>query len=287
MTKEEAFEAGQKLKEKASKKGNGAGSTVSEAEDFRKSLNPASSVDHVVAVLSGKGGVGKSLVCSLLASELSRMGYEVGIMDADITGPSIPRAFGLSSHVTVTEDNLMLPPVTETGIKVISANLLLEHEEDPVIVRGPVIAGMVTQFWTDTDWGHLDYMIIDMPPGTGDVPLTVFQSLSAEYAVVVTSPQELAAMVVKKAVNMAEKMNIRLLGVVENMSYFVCPDCGKEHRVFGDSHIDEITASHGLSVLSRIPVDPVISAMVDSGRAYDIDPRYIQGVVKALRETGK
>ncbi|MCR5304277.1 MAG: Mrp/NBP35 family ATP-binding protein [Lachnospiraceae bacterium] len=256
-------------------------------EDFRKDLSPGSSVDHVVAVLSGKGGVGKSLVCALMASELRRMGYEVAVMDADITGPSIPKAFGVKGPVTLTQENLMLPPQSETGIKMLSSNLLLGKEEDPVIVRGPVIAGMVTQFWTDTDWGHVDYMLIDMPPGTGDVPLTVFQSLPAEYAVMVTSPQELAAMVVKKAVNMANKMDIDLLGVVENMSYYVCPDCGKQHQVFGPSHIEEISAGYGLSVLSRIPIDPEISKMVDNGNVYDIDPGYIRDTVKALLDAEK
>ncbi len=283
MTKEEAFEAGQKLKAKA---GNNDASHMS-MEDFRKDLSPGSSVDHVVAVLSGKGGVGKSLVCALMASELRRMGYEVAVMDADITGPSIPKAFGVKGPVTLTQENLMLPPQSETGIKMLSSNLLLGKEEDPVIVRGPVIAGMVTQFWTDTDWGHVDYMLIDMPPGTGDVPLTVFQSLPAEYAVMVTSPQELAAMVVKKAVNMANKMDIDLLGVVENMSYYVCPDCGKQHQVFGPSHIEEISAGYGLSVLSRIPIDPEISKMVDNGNVYDIDPGYIRDTVKALLDAEK
>ncbi len=280
MTKEEAFEAGQRLKEKASKGGDDH--SRMEPEDFRKSLNPKSSVKHVVAVLSGKGGVGKSLVCALLASQLRRMGYEVGVMDADITGPSIPKAFGVKGSVALSQDNLMIPPVSGTGIKLMSSNLLLDQEDAPVIVRGPVIAGMVTQFWTDTDWGHLDYMLIDMPPGTGDVPLTVFQSLPVDCAIVVTSPQELASMVVKKAVNMAEKMNIDLLGVIENMSYYVCPDCGKTHSVFGETHIAEITEMYGLKLLSRIPIDPEISSLIDSGRAYDIDPSCIEVAAKEL-----
>lgn len=277
MTKEEAFEAGRKLREKSTKD-----KTNMTKEDFAASLSPVSTVDHVIAVLSGKGGVGKSLVCALLSSELRRMGYEVGIMDADITGPSIPKAFGVNANIALSQDNLMIPPESENGIKILSSNLLLDQEDAPVIVRGPVIAGMVTQFWTDTDWGHVDYMIIDMPPGTGDVPLTVFQSLPVECAIVVTSPQELASMVVKKAVNMAGKMDVKLLGVIENMSYFKCPDCGREHKLFGDSHLSEITEQYGLKVLSRIPVDPEISALIDTGRAYDIDPSFIQDTVRAL-----
>ena len=244
--------------------GETCSSRTQEQTSFIEKLNPASSVKKVIGVVSGKGGVGKSLVTSMLAVKMNSKGYRTAILDADITGPSIPKAFGIDGGVGMT-GNLMVPAVTSTGIQVMSANLLLDHETDPVIWRGPVIAGAVKQFWSETLWENIDYMFVDMPPGTGDVPLTVFQSLPVDGIVIVTSPQELVSMIVSKAVNMARKMDIPILGVVENMSYLECPDCGKRISVFGESHIDEIAAEHGIPVLAKIPIRPEIARMVDQG----------------------
>ena len=221
-------------------------------------------VKKVIGVVSGKGGVGKSMVTALLAVGARRMGLETAVLDADITGPSIPKAFGLKDKAYGSEDGIF-PAQTKTGIKAMSLNLLLENDTDPVVWRGPIIAGTVKQFWTDVLWGECDIMFIDMPPGTGDVPLTVFQSLPVDGIVIVTSPQELVSMIVSKAVNMARKMDIPILGVVENMSYLECPDCGKRISVFGESHIDEIAAEHGIPVLAKIPIRPEIARMVDQG----------------------
>ncbi|MBO7292985.1 MAG: Mrp/NBP35 family ATP-binding protein, partial [Clostridia bacterium] len=202
--------------------------------------NPGSHIKKIIAVVSGKGGVGKSSVTTMLAVAMRRRGYSVGIMDADVTGPSIPKAFGLHTGTIVGDENGMIPAETESGIRVMSVNLLVEEEEKPVVWRGPVIAGVITQFYTDVSWGELDYLFIDMPPGTGDVPLTVFQSIPLDGIVIVTSPQELVSMIVQKALTMAEMMSVPVLGLVENFSYFICPDCGREHRVFGESHIDAV-----------------------------------------------
>ncbi len=226
--------------------------------------NPLSDVKHVIGVVSGKGGVGKSLVTSLLAVNFARQDYKVGILDADITGPSIPKIFGVHSDVEGNEHGL-IPPRTATGIDIMSVNLLLDDEKKPVIWRGPVIAGTVKQFWTDVIWDKRDFLFVDCPPGTGDVPLTVFQSLPLSGIVIVSSPQELVSMIVAKAVNMAKMMNIPVLGVVENMSYVKCPDCGKELKVFGDSHIEEVTDEMGLDLLGRIPLDPKLAALCDRG----------------------
>ena len=235
-----------------------------EENDFRAKLNNYSSVKKVVAVLSGKGGVGKSLVTSLLAVNAMRNGDHVAILDADITGPSIPNAFGV--HEKATGSDIGIFPVTsKLGVDMMSINLLLEHETDPVVWRGPIIAGTVKQFWTDVIWKDVDIMFIDMPPGTGDVPLTVFQSLPIDGVVVVTSPQELVGMVVQKAVNMANMMNIPVLGVVENYSYFECPDCGKQHKLFGESHIEKIAAENGVKTVCRIPINPKLAAACDAG----------------------
>ena len=243
------------------------GSRTSEPQSFLEKLNPASSVKKVIGVVSGKGGVGKSLVTSLMACRMRATGARVGILDADITGPSIPRAFGIHDGVTVTPDGkLLVPAVSSTGVEVISSNMLLENETDPVIWRGPVIAGAVKQFWSDVIWGELDYLFVDMPPGTGDVPLTVFQSLPLAGIVIVTSPQELVSMIVTKAVKMAEMMNVPVLGIVENMSYFVCPDCGKKHFLFGTSHIEKVAAEHGISVIDYLPLDPKMAALCDEGK---------------------
>ena len=240
-------------------------------EDFRAELNKDSKVKHVIGVVSGKGGVGKSLVTSMLAVYTRAKGYKVGILDADITGPSIPKAFGIDSHIGVTEDGKMVPATSSTGIDIISSNLLLDNETDPIIWRGPVIAGALKQFWSETVWQDIDYMFVDMPPGTGDVPLTVFQSLPVDGIIIVTSPQELVSMIVAKAVNMAEQMDVPILGLVENMSYFTCPDCGKEHSIFGESHIDEIAKEYKLKVLARIPINPDVARDIDAGKAEYID----------------
>ena len=231
----------------------------------KDAANAASNVGHIVAVVSGKGGVGKSLVTSMLAVHLSRQGYRVGILDADITGPSIPKSFGVYDSVEGDEEGNMLPPQSTTGIKIMSVNLMLEDETRPVVWRGSLIAGTVRQFWTDTAWGDLDYLLVDCPPGTGDVPLTVFQSLPIDGAVIVASPQELVGMIVKKAANMADMMNIPVLGLVENMSYIKCPDCGKEIKIFGESHIDEIAAEFGYELLAKVPIDPEVASYVDKG----------------------
>lgn len=228
-------------------------------------LNKHSSVKKVIGVVSGKGGVGKSLVTSMLAVEMNRKGYKTAILDADITGPSIPKIFGVNKKRAVGSEEGILPVPTNTGIDIMSVNFLLENETDPVVWRGPVIAGTVKQFWRDVVWSNVDYMFVDMPPGTGDVALTVFQSLPLDGIVIVTSPQELVSMIVEKAVKMADMMNIPILGIVENMSYFQCPDCGKQHKIFGESNIDEIAAKHGTKVLAKLPVDPELAMLADKG----------------------
>ena len=233
-------------------------------QDLHEKLNELSSVKKVIAVVSGKGGVGKSLVTSAMAVEMSRRGHKTAILDADITGPSIPKAFGLKERAKGNDFGI-IPETTKTGIDIMSINLLLEHNTDPVVWRGPVISGTVKQFWTDVIWKDVDYMFVDMPPGTGDVPLTVFQSLPLDGIIVVASPQELVGMIVEKAVKMAELMNVPILGLVENMSYFKCPDCGKEHKIFGDSHIDEIAEKFGTRVLAKVPIDPDLRKSVDTG----------------------
>lgn len=246
--------------------GQECSSRTAERTSFLEPLNPASSVKKVIGIVSGKGGVGKSLVTSLLAVGTNSKGKRTAILDADITGPSIPKAFGLGTDgLSVTEGNLMVPATTSTGIQIMSANLLLDKDTDPVIWRGPVIAGAVKQFWQETLWENIDYMFVDMPPGTGDVPLTVFQSLPVDGIVIVTSPQELVSMIVAKAVNMAKKMNVPILGLVENMSYLECPDCGKKISIFGESHIDEIAEEFNLPVLAKLPIDPQIAEHVDQG----------------------
>ena len=237
----------------------------SKKESMFEPINPMSMVGKVIGVVSGKGGVGKSLVTELAAVELRRRGLSVGIMDADVTGPSIPKAFGLSGVCEVAPLGGILPKETKTGIKVMSVNLLLEDITSPVVWRGPVIAGTVKQFWTDVIWGDLDCMLIDCPPGTGDVPLTIFQSIPLDGIIVVTSPQDLVSMIVAKAVNMAKLMNIPIVGIVENMSYVECPDCGKRISVFGESKIDEVAKSFGLPVLAKLPMSPAFSAMCDAG----------------------
>ncbi|MGN0159707.1 MAG: P-loop NTPase [Brotaphodocola sp.] len=246
--------------------GETCSSRTADRTSFLEPLNPASSVKKVIGIVSGKGGVGKSLVTSLMAVKMNSLGKHTAILDADITGPSIPKAFGLGTDgISVTQDGLMVPPTTATGIDIMSANLLLDKETDPVIWRGPVIAGAVKQFWQEALWENVDYMFVDMPPGTGDVPLTVFQSLPIDGIIIVTSPQDLVSMIVAKAVNMAKKMNIPIIGLVENMSYLECPDCGKKISVFGESHIDEVADELDLTVLAKLPIDPEIAQNVDAG----------------------
>ena len=245
--------------------------------------NPLSNVKKVIGIVSGKGGVGKSLVTSLLAVGKAREGKNVAILDADITGPSIPRAFGIRGTVE-GDANGIYPRQSNMGIKIVSSNLLLDDETDPVIWRGPVIAGMVKQFWTDVVWDDVDFMFVDMPPGTGDVPLTVFQSLPVDGIVVVASPQELVSMIVAKAVNMAEMMKVPMLGIVENMSYIVCPDCGKKISVFGESHVDEVAAKHGLPVLAKCPIDPQLAACSDAGMIEAYPGQYLEGAADACEK---
>ena len=227
--------------------------------------NKASNVKKVIGVVSGKGGVGKSLVTSMMAVTMQRRGYKSAILDADITGPSIPRAFGLKCASVVGTELGMLPAMTKTGIEVMSLNLLVDDETKPVVWRGPVIAGTVKQFWSDVVWNEVDYMFVDMPPGTGDVPLTVFQSLPLDGIVIVTSPQELVSMIVEKAVNMASLMDVNVLGLVENYSYIVCPDCGKVIRPYGESHIEKLAESYGTNVLAQLPIDPELASLCDKG----------------------
>lgn len=250
-------------------------------ESLLAQANPGSHVKKVIAVVSGKGGVGKSTVTSLLAIAMQRKGYKVGILDADITGPSIPRAFQVHEHPTVEKETLY-PVVSKTGIKIMSVNLLLEHETDPVLWRGPILGGAVQQFWTDVAWGDVDYLFVDMPPGTGDVPLTVFQSLPIDGAIVVTSPQDLVSMIVEKAVKMLRAMDIPVLGFVENYSYLLCPDCGKKIEVFGKSHLAEIAASYGFPVLSQLPIDPAVTEAADRGQIETLDTAALEGAVKVL-----
>ena len=223
-----------------------------------------SNVKKVIGVVSGKGGVGKSLVTSLLSVAMQRKGYRVGILDADITGPSIPKAFGLKERAMGTDTGIF-PVTTKTGIEVMSINLLLDNDTDPVVWRGPVIAGAVKQFWSEVLWDDVEFMYVDMPPGTGDVPLTVFQSLPLSGIVIVTSPQELVSMIVEKAVKMAGLMNVPVLGMVENMSFFRCPDCGKEYSIFGESHIEQVAAAHGITRIAKLPINPKVAAAVDAG----------------------
>ncbi len=233
-------------------------------KSFLEKPHELSHIKKVIAVVSGKGGVGKSLVTSMLSVTMNRREHKTAVLDADITGPSIPKAFGLKEKATGNELGLF-PVKTKTDIGVMSVNLLLENESDPVVWRGPVIAGTVKQFWTDVIWGDVDYMFVDMPPGTGDVPLTVFQSLPVDGIVIVTSPQELVEMIVDKAVKMADMMNIPILGIVQNMSYFECPDCGKKHYIFGDGNIEKIAESHGIDTVSKLPINPDLARNCDSG----------------------
>ena len=250
-------------------------------ESLLAEANPQSHVKKVIAVVSGKGGVGKSTVTSMLAVGMQKLGLKTAILDADITGPSVPKAFGLHGEIQASEEG-MVPAETESGIKVMSINLLLPEETDPVLWRGPILAGAVKQFWTDVCWGDVDCLFVDMPPGTGDVGLTVFQSLPIDGIVVVTSPQDLVSMIVSKAVKMARMMNVPIYGFVENYSYFRCPDCGKTHKIFGESKLDEIALSYSLPVLARLPIDPDTARLFDTGRMEDANLDDIAAAVTLL-----
>ena len=253
-------------------------------ESLLAELNPNASVKKVIAVVSGKGGVGKSTVTSMLAVAMARRGKRVGILDADITGPSAPTAFGVTECQGADESGLY-PALTRTGIQVMSINLLLDNPADPVVWRGPVIAGAVKQFWTDVIWENVDYLFVDMPPGTGDVPLTVFQSLPVDGVIIVTSPQDLVSMIVAKAVKMANMMHIPVLGFVENYSYLRCPDCGKKISVFGKSHLDEIAAQFDLPILARLPIDPAVAEAYDNGQMETVNTEALSAAVEAIEKT--
>lgn len=252
-------------------------------KDLHEAPNELSEIRHVIAVVSGKGGVGKSLVTGLLSEAMSRKGFHVGIMDADITGPSIPKMFGVTAEICGSEKGAY-PVASSGGIDIVSMNLLLEHGSDPVIWRGPVLSGVVKQFWQDFIWNDIDYMFIDMPPGTGDVPLTVMQSIKLDGIVIVTSPQELVSMIVEKAVKMASALKVPILGLVENMSYFKCPDCGKKHEIFGKSHLEEIAGQYKLNVLGRIPIDPLLAAECDAGQIETLENIYLQAAADKIAE---
>lgn len=252
-------------------------------QSFQVEPNPFTVVKKVIGVVSGKGGVGKSLVTASLANAMREKGYEVGILDADITGPSIPKMYGLHGPLSATDEGIF-PAEAENGVKVMSVNLIMPNEEDPVIWRGPIIANTVKQFWQEVMWGDLDFLFVDMPPGTGDVPLTVFQSLPVDGIVIVTSPQDLVQLIVKKAYNMASAMNIPVLGIVENYSYLKCPDCGKEIRVFGESHIDEAAKELNLSVLGKMPIEPAFAALSDQGKFAEAKNEYLSAAAFKLEE---
>lgn len=253
------------------------------AESMLEKPHKDSRIGKVIGVVSGKGGVGKSMTSSMLAVNLQRKGYQTAIMDADITGPSIPKAFGITDHAMGT-DTALFPCLSKTGIQTMSVNLLLEDTGDPVIWRGPVIAGTVKQFWTDVVWSDVDYMVVDMPPGTGDVPLTVFQSIPVDGIIIVTSPQELVSMIVGKAVRMAKMMNIPILGIIENMSYVECPDCGKKIEIFGKSHVEEVAAQYNLPVLGRIPMTAEIAAASDAGAVEDLEGDWFTDAIAAIEK---
>lgn len=271
--------------ESCSSCGEGCSSCSSCGGNEQQSLlveqNVFSNIKKVIAVVSGKGGVGKSLVTSLMSVAMHQKGKKVAVLDADITGPSIPKMFGKKDMAKATEAGI-LPVESQTGIELMSVNFLLEDETMPVLWRGPVISGVVTQFWQDVIWGDIDYMFVDMPPGTGDVALTVFQSLPIDGIIVVTSPQELVGMIVEKAVNMANMMNVPILGLVENMSYYKCDDCGKEHKIFGESHIDEIAKKYNINVVSKLPIKPEIASAADAGTIEKVDTSDLADIIESI-----
>lgn len=264
--------------------GSNCGS-AQQPESLLAQANPHSNVKKVIAVVSGKGGVGKSTVTAMLAMAMQQRGRKVGILDADITGPSMAKAFNVHACSGASEEGLY-PALTENGTQVMSINLLLDNETDPVLWRGPIVAGTVKQFWSEVIWEDADYLFVDMPPGTGDVPLTVFQSLPVDGVIIVTSPQQLVSMIVAKAVNMANMMQIPVLGLVENYSYFQCPDCGKQHEIFGKSHIDEIALQYHLPVLARLPIDPSVAQKMDDGAAEQLPTADLQAAVETILQLG-
>ena len=250
-------------------------------QSMQAAMNAMSNVKHVIGIVSGKGGVGKSFVTASLANRMAKKGYKVGILDADITGPSIPKMYGLKGAAQANDSGIF-PMETKNGIKVMSINLLLPTEDTPVIWRGPILGNMVKQFWTDVIWGDVDYLFVDMPPGTGDVPLTVFQSIPVDGIVIVTSPQDLVSMIVKKACKMAKLMNVPIVGIVENMSYLVCPDCGKKIEIFGKSKLEDVAAETGLPILGRMPIDPNLAALCDEGKIDQMPTEYLSEAVDQL-----
>ncbi len=258
-------------------------SSRKEPESLIEKPHELSNIKKVIGVVSGKGGVGKSLVTTLLAVSMQRKGYKTAILDADITGPSIPKAFGIKEKAMGTETGI-IPCRTKTGIEIMSVNLLLENDTDPVVWRGPVIAGAVKQFWTDVIWNDVDFMFVDMPPGTGDVPLTVFQSLPVDGIVIVASPQELVGMIVEKAVKMAELMNIPVIALAENMAYFLCPDCGKKHSIFGESHIEEIAKAYNVDTVAQIPINNKLAAAVDAGAIEIFEGDWLDSVAEKIEK---
>ncbi|WP_300410452.1 Mrp/NBP35 family ATP-binding protein [Lagierella sp.] len=251
-------------------------------ENFKIDPNETTKIGKIIGVVSGKGGVGKSLVTSMLASDMAKKGYKVGIMDADITGPSIPKYFGIKENATSDGQGNIYPVTSENGIKIISINLLLENETDPVVWRGPVVAGVIKQFYQDVLWEELDYLFIDLPPGTGDVPLTIFQSLPIDGIVVVTTPNELVEIIVKKAIKMAKLMGVEVLGLVENMSYLKCPSCDETISIFGESKIEKISKELNINTFAKVPVDPAISHATESGKIYSVDKNYLYEIVERL-----
>lgn len=263
--------------------GEACASREGSAQDFREAPHELSRIKKVIGIVSGKGGVGKSMTSAMLSVLLNRRGLCTAVLDADITGPSIPKLFGLHERARA-DDVGIYPSVTKTGIQVMSVNLLLEHENDPVVWRGPILAGTVKQFWQEVIWKDVDYMFVDMPPGTGDVPLSVFQMLPLDGIIVVTSPQELVSLIVEKAVRMANMMNVPVLGVVENMSYVQCPDCGKKIEVFGESHTDEIAREYGLPLLARTPIDPALARAADGGVIELFEGDYLNAAADAVEK---
>lgn len=252
-------------------------------QSFIEKPHPDSKIGKVIGVVSGKGGVGKSMVTELLAVELARRGYHCGILDADITGPSIPKAFGITEKARGNETTIFPVPSKKLGIDIMSINLLLQNDTDPVVWRGPVIGGTVKQFWTDVLWDKIDYLLVDMPPGTGDVALTVFQSIPVDGIVVVTTPQDLVSMIVEKAIKMASLMDVPVLGLVENMSYVECPDCGKRISAFGESHIMDVAAAHSIPVLAQMPINPAMAAACDNGTIEDLEVNYLSDAINVIQ----
>lgn len=251
-------------------------------DQFKVKLHDGSKVGHTIAVMSGKGGVGKSSVTSLIANKLSKEGHKVAIFDADITGPSIPQAFGINESVRGTKEGLMYPGLSRDGIKLISVNMILPNKTDPVVWRSSIVTGVIKQFYSDVDWGEIDYMLIDMPPGTSDVPLTVFQSLPIDGIVAVATPQDLVGMVVEKSLKMAKMMGKNVLGIVENMSYFKCPDCGNNHKIFGESHVEEVAKKHNIDTIAKLPINPEIASKIDQGLIEDINLEELKPITEKI-----